>query len=51
MQHDAEDEYFINMMKAILPDEMTQEMAQQEANADHRTERQQQMMGGWYEGL
>jgi hypothetical protein len=40
------DECFISMMKAILPEQMTNELAQQEANADHFTEQQEMMMGG-----
>lgn len=40
------EECFISMMKAILPDYMTDELAQQEANADHFTEQQEMMMGG-----
>jgi hypothetical protein len=45
------EECFISMMKVILPDHMTAELAQQEANADHYTEQQEMMMGGSNERL
>lgn len=45
------EERFISMMKAILPDHMTDLLAQQEANADHFTEQQEMLMGGWDERL
>lgn len=45
------EECFISMMKGMLPDCMTAELAQQEANADHYTEQQEMMMGGWDERL
>lgn len=51
MQHDAADEFFIAMMTPIVEPIMTNLLAQQEANADHRTEQQEMMMGGFYESL
>ncbi|MCU5775074.1 hypothetical protein N5923_23550 [Erwiniaceae bacterium BAC15a-03b] len=44
------DACFISLMAAVI-EPMTFELAQQEANADHRTEQQDMMMGGFYEGL
>lgn len=41
MQHDAADEFFIAMMTPIIEPVMTDLLAQQEANADHRTEQQE----------
>ena len=49
MQHDAADEFFIAMMAPIVEPIMTDLLAQQEANADHRTEQQEMMMGGCYD--
>lgn len=42
MQHEEADEFFITIVEPI----MTDLLAQQEANADHRTEQQEMMMGG-----
>ncbi|NNS07291.1 hypothetical protein [Erwinia sp. JH02] len=49
MQHDAADEFFISMMTPIIEPVMNDLLAQQEANADHRTEQQEMMMGGYCE--
>ena len=43
-------ECFISMMSAII-EPMTFELAQQEANADYRTEQQAERMGVNYGGL
>lgn len=46
MQHDPDDEFFIAMMAPIVEPLMTDLLAQQEANADYRTEQQEMMTGG-----
>jgi len=44
-----DDELFISTMTQRIEPEMSDLLAQQEANADHRTEQQEMMMGGDYE--
>lgn len=44
-----DDELFIATMRQCMEPEMNDLLAQQEANADYRTEQQEIMMGGDYE--
>ena len=51
----SDDEFFVSLMKAVIApyfeQQMTDEQAEQEAIADHRTEQQAAMMGIGYECL
>ena len=46
-----DDDAFISLMSGELSEEMNDQLAQQEAIADYRSEQQAKMMGVSYEGL